>query len=411
MIKKTRLKTEDWQKIADSIPGPEPVVKPWGNSEVFESAQRVIPVADTRLDGNELPYLTECVQSNWISSAGPFVKRFEARFAETMGCKHGVSCSSGTAALHLVMAALGLGPGDQVIMPTFTMIATPNAVSYTGASPILVDVDPDTWNLDVRQVASRINSRTRAILVVHTYGHPADMDPILDLARQHKLWVIEDAAEAHGATYKDRPVGSLGDAACFSFYANKIITTGEGGMVTTNNVELANQVRRLRDHAFSDERHFWHQYRGFNYRMTNLQAAVGLAQTERVEQLVAKRRATACRYRQLLEGVRGLTLPRETAHVRNVFWMFGLLVEPEFGCSRDELRQRLASCGIETRTFFIPVHWQPIYFEQFRGERYPVAENLCREGMYLPSGSTLSDDDIRYVADAVRKAGRHAMAA
>jgi perosamine synthetase len=406
MIKKSRLKLQDWQEIADSVPGPEPVLR-----QPQPRAEKTIPVADTRLDGNELLYLTQCVQSNWISSAGPFVKRFEEEFAQVMGCSHGVACSSGTAALHLVLAALGLGPGDEIIVPTFTMIATPNAVSYTGASPVLVDATLETWNIDVHHIEPRINARTRAIIVVHTYGHPADMDPILRLAREHKLWVIEDAAEAHGARYRDRPVGSLGDAACFSFYANKIITTGEGGMVTTNNKSLARQVSRLRDHAFSDERHFWHQYRGFNYRMTNLQAAVGLAQTERLEQLVAQRRATARRYCQLLRRIPGLTMPREAPEVRNVFWMFGLLVRPEFGCSRDELREQLAVRGIETRTFFIPIHWQPIYFEQFRNQRYPVAEELCRQGLYLPSGPTLSDDDIRYVAATVNKAHRTAVAA
>jgi perosamine synthetase len=228
------------------------------------------------------------------------------------------------------------------------------------------------------------------------------MDPLLELAERRGLWVLEDAAEAHGARYKDRPVGSLGRAASFSFYANKIITTGEGGMVTTNDAELARVARRLRDHAFSDERHFWHKYVGFNYRMTNLQAAIGLAQTERLDALVEIRRTNAARYSRALSKIPGLTLPIERPWARNVYWMYGVLVEDAFGISRDELRRRLARRGIETRTFFIPIHVQPVYHAQFRGQRYPVSEELCRRGLYLPSGATLTEAEVAYVCDMVR---------
>jgi perosamine synthetase len=228
------------------------------------------------------------------------------------------------------------------------------------------------------------------------------MDPLLELAERRGLWVVEDAAEAHGARYKNRPIGSLSRAASFSFYANKIITTGEGGMVTTNDAEVARVARRLRDHAFSDERHFWHKYLGFNYRMTNLQAAIGLAQTERLEELVEIRRTNARRYTKMLSRIPGLTLPIERPWARNVYWMYGLLVEDGFGMSRDELRRRLARRGIETRTFFIPIHLQPIYYAAFRGQRYPVSEELCRRGLYLPSGATLTEAEIAYVCDMVR---------
>jgi perosamine synthetase len=230
------------------------------------------------------------------------------------------------------------------------------------------------------------------------------MDPLLELADRRGLWVIEDAAEAHGARYKGRTIGSLGRAASFSFYANKIITTGEGGMVTSNDAELARVARRLRDHAFSDERHFWHKYLGFNYRMTNLQAAIGLAQTERLDELVEIRRRNAARYTGALRKIPGLTLPVERPWARNVYWMYGVVVEDEFGISRDELRQRLARRGIETRTFFIPIHLQPIYYESFKGQRYPVAEELCRRGLYLPSGATLTSAEIDYICDMVREA-------
>jgi perosamine synthetase len=396
MLKETRPTEEEMAFLSPLIPGPEPRLAPG----------RVIPVCETRLDGNERAYLLRCLDTNWISSAGPFVKEFEAAFSAAVGCAHGVACANGTVALHLALTALGIGPGDEVIVPAFTMIATANAVTYTGATPVLADSEDRTWNVDPERVAACITPRTKAIVVVHTYGHPADMDAILELARAHSLRVVEDAAEAHGATYKGRPVGSLGDVATFSFYGNKIVTTGEGGMVTTNDAALAGVLRRLRDHAFSDERHFWHSYLGFNYRMTNLQAAIGLAQTERLERLVEIRRRNRRLYDALLENVGGLVLPPEAEDVSSVFWMYGLLVEDAFGCSRDALRTRLADAGIETRTFFVPMHLQPIYYRRFEGRRFPVAEMLCRKGLYLPSGPGLTPADIETVAQEIARAAR-----
>jgi len=402
-LEEVRLSEEELAPMRRLLPGPEPeLTLPAGG-------QRLLRVCETLLDGNELRYLTECIESSWISSAGRFVGAFEERFAAAAGCAHGVACASGTAALHLALAALGIGPDDEVIMPTFTMIATANAVAYTGARVVLVDAQAESsqsWNLDVAQVEAKITPRTRAIVAVHTYGHPADMRPLRDVADRHGLALLEDAAEAHGAAYRGAPVGSLGDAAAFSFYGNKIVTTGEGGMVTTNDERLASTARRLRDHAFSEDRHFWHGYLGFNYRMSNLQAAVGLAQTERLQRLVAARRGNAEHYARRLAGVPGLTLPGERPEVVNVFWMYALLVEDEFGCSRDDLRRRLARQGIETRTFFIPVHLQPLYHRSHRGECYPVAEELCRKGLYLPSGPTLTEGEIDRVArEVARSAG------
>jgi len=306
--------------------------------------------------------------------------------------------------LHLALATLGLEPGDEVIIPTFTMIATANAVTYLGARPVLVDSEPCTWNMDMNQVEAAVTARTRAIIPVHTYGHPVDMDALMHIADRHGLFVLEDAAEAHGARYQDRGVGSLGHAAAFSFYGNKIITTGEGGMVTTNREDVARLAWNLRDHAFSTERHFWHKFLGYNYRMTNLQAAIGLAQTEQLEKFVAARRSNAAYYTQLLRAIPGITTPPEAPWATNVFWMYGIMVEKEFGISRDELRRRLAQRGIETRTFFIPMHCQPIYFDQYRGQRFPVAEDLCRRGLYLPSASALTRDDIETVVEAVAEA-------
>jgi perosamine synthetase len=380
------------------LPDREPVL------QIPATRARVIPVAETLLDGNELRYVTECIESNWVSSEGSFVRRFEEAFASAAGCRFGVACSSGTGALHVLLETLGLGPGDEVIIPAFTMIATANAVTYTGASPVLVDAEPITWNMDEGLVREKITSRTRAIVAVHTYGHPVDIDPLRSLAADHGLYLVEDAAEGHGAVYRGQRVGSLGDAAIFSFYGNKIVTTGEGGMITTNDERIADLARQLRGHAFSRDRHFWHEYLGFNYRMTNLQAAVGLAQTERLETLVENRRRTARRYAEALAGLSGLTLPVERPDVTSVFWMYALLVEDDFGCSRNDLRRHLASRGIETRSMFIPIHLQPVYHDAFRGQRFPVAEELCRKGLYLPSGPSLSSEEIEYIAGEIARA-------
>jgi perosamine synthetase len=363
-----------------------------------------IPISNPALVGNELKYVTDCVQTSWVSSLGTYVTRFEEAFAEFCGTEHAVTCSNGTTALHLALLALDVKPGDEVIVPTLTYVATANAVVYCGAKPVFVDSEPETWNMDPTQVEGLLTPRTKGIIVVHLFGHPVDIDPIMDIARRHGLFVLEDAAEAHGAEYKGRHVGSIGHAATFSFFGNKIITTGEGGMVTTNDAEVARVGRRLRDHAFSDERHFWHKYLGFNYRMTNMQAAVGLAQTERLEEFVRIRRDNAARYSARLRHIPGLTLPVERPWAKNVYWMYGVVVEDGFGISRDELRRHLARRGIETRTFFIPIHLQPIYYEMHRGQRFPVAEELCRRGLYLPSGATLTEAEVAYVCDAVAEA-------
>jgi perosamine synthetase len=282
------------------------------------------------------------------------------------------------------------------------MIATANAARYVGAEPVLVDADPVTWNLDPARLRDKLSSRTRALIAVHTYGQPAAMDAIRDFAERNGLVLVEDAAQAHGARYHGRPVGSIGDVAAFSLYGNKILTTGEGGILTTDDQQIAAMARELRDHAFSQDRHFWHRRIGFNYRMTNLQAAIGLAQTERLEELVAFRHENSRRYRRALAGVDGIELPPEIEG--GVTWMFGIRVTERFGISRDELRRRLAARGVETRTFFVPLHAQPVYADRFRGQRYPVAEELGRSGLYLPSGPRLSLDDIAYVAEAVSSA-------
>jgi perosamine synthetase len=401
------------EDIAQLIPGKDPELSFTINRipvSQLDSTGTFIPVCEPTLGGNEAKYVLDCIESNWISSAGKYIPIFEEAFASACDCKYGTACANGTVALHLALAALGLGPGDEVIIPTFTMIATINAITYTGASPVLVDSEACTWNIDVEQIAAKITPRTKVIMPVHTYGHPVDMDPLLELAEKHGLIVLEDAAEAHGAEYKGRRAGGLGHVAGFSFYANKIITTGEGGMVTTNDPEIARLTQNLRDHAFSTERHFWHKYMGFNYRMTNLQAAVGLAQTEQMDKFIEQRRQNAALYTKLLADIPGLVAPPEAGNVKNVFWMYALLVEDEFGLSRDQVRAYLAKRGIETRTFFIPMHLQPIYYEAFKGQRYPVAEMLCQRGFYLPSASSLKPVQIHYIAKVLHQAHSEAVA-
>jgi len=394
MIKKIELNLKELGDLAKIIPGPEPRLK------VSATLGRIIPVCEPKLNGNEFRYVARCLETNWISSTGNNIEQFEKKFARCCGARYGISCTSGTTALHLALATLGIGKGDEVIIPTFTMIATANAVTYTGATPVLVDAEPDTWNIDPEKIEEKITERTRAVIVVHTYGHPADMDKILSVAKKYHLYVVEDAAEAHGAEYKGKKIGSIGNIACFSFYANKIITTGEGGMLTTNDKKIAEVARELRSHAFSKERHFWHQYVGYNYRMTNLQAAIGLAQVERFDEFVQLRIGHARLYNSMLKGIKGIILPPQTKDVKNVYWMYSILIEDELGISRDELRGGLAERGVETRTFFIPVHLQPIYFRRYP-QRFPIAEELCRKGMYLPSASSLTEEEINYVVKSI----------
>ena len=367
----------------------------------------MIPVCEPTLIGNELKYVTDCLKTNWISSAGKYIKQFEESFAKFCDCKYGVACNNGTTAIHLALEACGIGKGDEVIIPAFTMIATCNAVIYSGAKPVLVDSEKETWNMDVNKIEERITNKTKAIMPVHTYGHPVDMDVINNIAKKHNLLVIEDAAEAHGAEYNGKRTGSLGKCAAFSMYANKIITTGEGGMITTNDEKVAEKAKLLRNHAFIKPR-FLHKDLGFNYRMTNIQAAIGLAQMEKADELVNRRINNAKLYNSLLKDVKGITLPPCKEWAKNVYWMYGILVEEEFSISMPQLRETLEKKGIDTRTFFIPMHQQPL-FKEGKDERfpdcsgsYPVSEELSKKGLYLPSSSSLTKEQIENIAGIIK---------
>lgn len=361
-----------------------------------------IPVCTPKIGEKEVEYVTKCIRSTWVSSMSEYVAEFEDKFARYCGCKYGIATNSGTTALHLALATLGVSERDEVILPTFTMIATANAVSYESAKLVLVDSEFKTWNMDVFKIEQKITKRTKVIMPVHTYGHPVDMDPILDLAQKYGLFVVEDAAEAHGAKYKGRKMGSMGDMGCFSFYANKIITTGEGGMITTNNEELAEKAKWLRAHAFGRRgKHFYHEALGFGYRMSAMQATLGLAQLEQIGNFVSIRRNNAKLYNSLLSQLEEkVTLPPEAPWAKNVYWMYSILVRDQ--SSRDYLMKKLEQEGIETRTFFYPIHLQPIYKQNW-AEKFAVSEELSRRGVNLPSGNDLTEDKVKYVCESIMR--------
>jgi perosamine synthetase len=358
--------------------------------------------------------VADCIRTGWVSSAGKYIDAFERGWAEYCARRHGIAVSNGTAALQVAARCADLGPGDEVILPSFTIVSCANAIIETGATPVLVDSEPRTWCMDVGQVAAKITSRTKAIMPVHIYGHPVDMDPVIDLARTHGLTIIEDAAEAHGAEYlsgrrgpnpKWLRCGSFGDLSTFSFFANKLITTGEGGMILTNNANLADKARSLRNLCFVRERRFLHQEMGFNYRLTNVQAAMGVAQLERFPSIVDRKRAIAARYTEGLKDIAGIQLPVQEDWARSVYWMYGLVLDESLGFNAVELARRLNAEGVDTRPFFLGMHAQPVFRARglFRDGEFPVADRIAEQGCYLPSGLALTDSAIDCVIDAVHR--------
>ncbi|MBI2549705.1 DegT/DnrJ/EryC1/StrS family aminotransferase [Candidatus Woesearchaeota archaeon] len=365
---------------------------------------RHIPVSEPLLGGNEEKYVLECVRSSWISSIGEFIPEFEVKFAKFCGAKYGVAVMNGTAALQLALAALGIKNGDEVIVPDLTFVATANAVMHAGAKPVFVDAEQGTWNIDTEKIMATITKKTKAIIPVHLYGHPCDMGAIMKVAKEHNLFVVEDAAEAHGAEYKGKKVGSFGNVGCFSFYGNKILSTGEGGMCVTNDKKLSERMHFLKDHAMSPERKYFHPEIGYNFRMTNVQAALGLAQLEQIDKFLVAKRKNAEIYNSLLKGVKGLTLQHEMPWAKSVYWMHSILVEDDFGCNRDELMKLLKAEGVDTRPFFYPMHQLPMYSEGHSDSEFPVASELARKGINLPSSVKLTEKDIEYVCNAIKEA-------
>jgi perosamine synthetase len=365
-----------------------------------------IPVNEPLLDGNEKKYLIECIDTGWISSEGPFVKQLEQEFAARVGRKYGIAVSNGSVALDAAVVALGITTGDEVILPTFTIISCAAAIVRAGAIPVVVDADPITWNMDVSQIEAKITPRTKAIMVVHIYGLPVDMDAILNLANTYGLAVIEDAAEVHGQTYKDRPCGSFGDISTFSFYPNKHITTGEGGIIVTDDPHLAERCQSLRNLCFQPHQRFVHEELGWNLRMTNLQAAVGVAQLERLDEFVVRKREMGRRYTELLADIPHIELPlAQTDYAQNIYWVYGIVLKPEIPFDAVVVMKRLAEYQIGTRPFFWCMHEQPVLRKMglFEGESCPVAERLARRGFYVPSGLALTEEKIDRVATVLKE--------
>lgn len=365
-----------------------------------------IPVNEPLLNGNEKKYLCECIDTGWISSEGPFVKEFEEKMSTIAGRRYGIAVSNGTAALEVAVQALGIGAGDEVIMPTFSIISCAMAVTKLGAIPVLIDSDIHTWNMNVDEIEAKITPRTKAIMMVHLYGLPVEVDKILALARKYKLKVIEDAAEMHGQTYHGKPCGSFGDISTFSFYPNKHITTGEGGMVVTDDEELAERCRMLRNLCFRRDVRYVHDEISDNYRFTNLQAAVGLAQLERLEEFVERKREMGRYYTEHLQDIEGILLPvSKTDYANNIYWVYGLVLDKQIEADNKTLQKLLKEEGIGSRTFFWCMHEQPVYQKQglFTGETYLNAEYLARKGFYIPSGLALTREQMDYVIKAVKK--------
>ena len=381
---------------------PERLTKP-GSMEL--KMDSFIPVNTPLLDGNEKKYLLECIDTGWISSEGPFLKQFEDKMSAHVQRKYGVAVCNGSAALDIAMLSLGLEKGSEVIMPAFTIISCASAIVRAGCVPVLVDADPLTWNMDVNQIESKVTEKTKAIMVVHIYGVPVDMDPVIEIAKKYGLKIIEDAAEAHGLMYKDRPCGSFGIVSIFSFYPNKHVTTGEGGMVVTDDENIYKKCQGYRNLCFKPEKRFVHEELGWNFRMTNMQAALGLAQLEKLERHAEIKRNMGNKYIELLKNVDGIQLPVEkTAYADNIYWVFGIVLKDEVPMDAETAMKRLGEKGIGTRPFFWPMHEQPVFIKagMFENEKYPVAERIARRGFYIPSGLGLSEVEMERVAAEVK---------
>ncbi|MCR5167653.1 MAG: DegT/DnrJ/EryC1/StrS family aminotransferase [Oscillospiraceae bacterium] len=365
-----------------------------------------IPVNEPLLNGNEKKYLCECIDTGWISSEGPFVKEFEEKLSASVGRKYGIAVSNGTAALEVAVQALNISEGDEVIMPTFTIISCAMAVTKRGGIPVFVDSDRDTWNMRTDQIESRITSKTKAIMMVHLYGLPVNVDEVLSIAKKHHLKVFEDAAEMHGQTYKGKPCGSFGDISIFSFYPNKHITTGEGGMVVTDDEALAERCRSLRNLCFQRNPRYVHEEISDNYRFTNLQAAVGLAQLERLDEFVQKKRKMGRYYTEMLSDIKGVSLPiPKDSYAENIYWVYGILLDDSIEIDNRTMIKKLGEKGVGCRTFFWCMHEQPVYREQgmYENEHYPVAETLARKGFYIPSGLALTEEQMSEVVRRLKE--------
>lgn len=364
----------------------------------------MIPVSEPFELKKSKKYLLDCIASGWVSSQGPYIQKFEDKFADFLGVKYAVTTTSGTTAIHLALASIDLKPKDEVIVPTFTMLSSVTPILYLNARPVFVDCTPDSWTMDVGKVEKKITSKTKAIIAVHIYGHPADMDPLIKLAKKYHLYLIEDAAESLGSRYKNRKTGSIGDLSCFSFYANKLITTGEGGIVATNDSRLAGRLRLLKDMAHSSTQRFLHEELGYNYRFTNLQAALGYSQILTIQKRIRLKKQMAGLYVKYLKNIKALTLPVELPWASSTYWMYGILVNPVYGITRNQLADKLRRYGIDTRNFFIPMHRQPVLKKMglVPRESFPVSDDISQRGLYLPSAIGIKKETIKKICQKIQ---------
>ncbi len=363
---------------------------------------KFIPLSEPNIGQKEISYVQKALRSGWVSSLGRYVEKFENDFAKYCGRRYGVSVSNGTMALHLTLMALGISKGDEVIVPNFAFVAVANTVTYTGSKAVPVDIEPDTWNIDPQKIERKITKRTRAIIIVHNYGHPADVDPILKIAKKYNLFVIEDAAEAHGAEYKGKKVGKFGNISCFSFYGNKIITTGEGGMCLTDDENLYKRMMLLRDHGMRKEKKYWHEVIGYNYRLTNLQAALGCAQLEKINEFIKIKRRNAKLYKKLLKNLPWITLPVEKKYAKNIYWMFSILINNDMGYNRDLIIKKLKKANIDSRVFFYPISDLPPYKNKVKDKDLEVSKKIAYRGLNLPSSTKLTSREIKYICQILK---------
>lgn len=363
---------------------------------------KFIPIAVPYFMGNEKKYVNDCLDTTWISSNGKYIGEFEKAYADYMGCKHAITCCNGTVALHLPLLALDIKEGDEVIVPSLTYIATANAVRYCGATPVFADCLPDTWNIDTDDIKRKITSKTKAIIPVHLYGNPCDMDGINYIAKEHGLFVIEDAAECHGAEYNGKKAGMLGKVGTFSFFGNKVITTGEGGMIVTDDDDLSEKMRLYKGQGMDPHKRYWFKVTGYNYRMTNIEAAIGLAQLENIDKLIEAREKVAAWYFEELAGVqRYISFQKVTEKAKNVWWMFSILLNDKCAVSRDKLMELMQKDGIETRPLFYPMHIMPPFYNKEAGCK--VAESISAQGVNLPTHAALTREDVKFICDRIKK--------
>lgn len=362
----------------------------------------MIPVAQPIIGEEEKKYVMRCLNSGWVSSRGEFVGRFERKFSSYCGSKRGVAVPSGTAALHLAFLSLGIGKKDEVIVSSLNYVSAANAVRYCNAKPVFVDVDKETWNIDPEKIREKITKNTKAVIATHLYGNPCDIEEIVDMGKDNGVFVVEDAAEAHGAEFRGKKVGSFGDVGCFSFAGNKVITTGEGGMIITNDDRLADKAAFIASQAESKEKKYWHTDIGFNYRLTNIQAALGLAQLRKINRFIRTRQKNAKLYNSLLQEI-PVSLPNTTKHATNVYFLYSILIENGFGAPRDSVVKKLFDSGVDSRPFFCPLHTLPPYAN---AERLAVSESLSGKGISLPSSPKLTKDQIKFVCETLKSIAR-----